>query len=157
MDAFQAEWGKRYLAAIRLWRNAWSEFIPFLDYDAEIRKVICSTNAIESLNYRRAIRARGHFPNEQAAMKSPILGNPVAGPDRDLPKAMDDALETSAERLRHHIRRPHAGKRNHLTEDAAYTANLTVPPVRLIVAVSAFAQDFHQLISCSELCVVVDH
>jgi putative transposase len=56
---------------IRLWRNAWAEFIPFLDYDVEIRTVICSTNAIESLNarYRRAIRARGHFPTEQAAMK----------------------------------------------------------------------------------------
>jgi transposase-like protein len=40
-----------------------------LDYDVEIRRVICSTNAIESLNdrYRRAVRARGHFPTEQAA------------------------------------------------------------------------------------------
>jgi putative transposase len=48
---------------IRLWRNAWNEFIPFLDYYAEIRKVICSTNAIESLNarYRRAVRARATF------------------------------------------------------------------------------------------------
>jgi putative transposase len=47
------------------------EFIPFLDYDIEIRTVICSTNAIESLNarYRRAVKARGHFPNEQAALK----------------------------------------------------------------------------------------
>ena len=71
LDTFEAEWGQRYPAAIRLWRNAWSEFIPFLDYDTEIRKVICSTNAIESLNarYRRAIRARGHFPTEQAALK----------------------------------------------------------------------------------------
>ncbi len=45
--------------------------MPFLDYDVEIRRVICSTNAIESLNarYRRAIRARGHFPSEQAALK----------------------------------------------------------------------------------------
>gem|GEM_PF-5970116 len=46
--------------AIRvLWENAWSEFIPFLDYDVEIRRIICSTNAIESLNarYRRAVRA----------------------------------------------------------------------------------------------------
>ena len=61
----------RYPAAIRLWRNAWEEFIPFLDYDTEARKVICSTNAIESLNarYRRAIRVRGHFPTEQAALK----------------------------------------------------------------------------------------
>jgi transposase-like protein len=56
---------------IRLWDNAWAEFIPFLDYDLEIRRVICSTNAIESLNarYRRAIKARGHFPSEQAALK----------------------------------------------------------------------------------------
>jgi putative transposase len=47
------------------------EFTPFLDYDIEIRTVICSTNAIESLNarYRRAIKARGHFPTEQAALK----------------------------------------------------------------------------------------
>src|SRR5690242_20833438 len=47
------------------------EFIPFLDYDVEIRKVLCSANAIESLNarYRRAIKARGHFPTEQAALK----------------------------------------------------------------------------------------
>ena len=47
------------------------QFIPFLDYDLEIRRVICSTNAIESLNarYRRAVKARGHFPTEQAAMK----------------------------------------------------------------------------------------
>jgi transposase-like protein len=65
------KWGPRYPAVIRLWDNAWSEFIPFLDYDVEIRQVICSTNAIESLNarYRRAIKARGHFPNEQAALK----------------------------------------------------------------------------------------
>ncbi|QIK50367.1 IS256 family transposase (plasmid) [Gordonia terrae] len=71
LDAFDAEWGHRYPAAIRLWRNAWQEFIPFLDYDIEVRKVICSTNAIESLNarYRRAVRARGHFPNEQSALK----------------------------------------------------------------------------------------
>ena len=49
----------------------WAEFIPFLDYDVEIRKVLCSTNAIESLNarYRRAVKARGHFPSEQAALK----------------------------------------------------------------------------------------
>jgi putative transposase len=70
-DELADKWGKRYPAVIRLWDNAWAEFIPFLDYDVEIRKVICSTNAIESLNarYRRAIKARGHFPNEQAALK----------------------------------------------------------------------------------------
>ena len=71
LDAFEQKWGKKYRAIIRMWRNAWNEFVPFLDYDVEIRQVLCSTNAIESLNarYRRAVRARGHFPTEQAALK----------------------------------------------------------------------------------------
>ncbi|WP_085995487.1 IS256 family transposase [Nocardia testacea] len=71
LDELTERWGTKYGAIVRLWSNAWEEFIPFLDYDIEIRKVICSTNAIESLNarYRRAIKARGHFPTEQAALK----------------------------------------------------------------------------------------
>jgi putative transposase len=71
LTEFDAKWGKQYPAISKLWENAWSEFIPFLDYDVEIRRVICSTNAIESLNarYRRAVRARGHFPNDTAALK----------------------------------------------------------------------------------------
>ena len=70
-EEFAEKWGKPYPAITKLWQNAWSEFVPFLDYDVEIRKIICSTNAIESLNarYRRAVRVRGHFPNEQAALK----------------------------------------------------------------------------------------
>jgi transposase-like protein len=70
-DDLAEKWGPRYPAVVRVWDNAWAEFIPFLDYDVEIRQVICSTNAIESLNarYRRAIKARGHFPNEQSALK----------------------------------------------------------------------------------------
>jgi hypothetical protein len=70
-DEFADKWGPRYPAIVNLWRSAWEEFIPFLDYDVEIRKIICSTNAIESLNarYRRAVRARGHFPTDQAALK----------------------------------------------------------------------------------------
>lgn len=70
-EEFEEKWGTPYPAISRLWRSAWSEFVPFLDYDVEIRKIICSTNAIESINarYRRAIRARGHFPSDQAALK----------------------------------------------------------------------------------------
>jgi putative transposase len=70
-DDLAEKWGSRYGAIIRLWESAWEQFIPFLDYDLEIRRVICSTNAIESLNarYRRSIKARGHFPTEQAALK----------------------------------------------------------------------------------------
>jgi putative transposase len=71
LEEFEAKWGERYPAIIRLWHNAWAEFVPFLAYSPEIRKVIYSTNAIESVHarFRRSVRARGHFPNEQAAMK----------------------------------------------------------------------------------------
>ena len=70
-EEFAEKWCTMYPAIRKLWENAWTEFIPFLDYDVEIRRIICSTNAIESLNarYRRAVRARGHFPNDAAALK----------------------------------------------------------------------------------------
>jgi putative transposase len=68
---FAGIWEKKYPAIIRLWTSAWAEMVPFLAFDTEIRSIICTTNAIESLNarFRRAVNARGHFPNEQAAMK----------------------------------------------------------------------------------------
>lgn len=70
-DEFAKQWQDKYPAIVALWRNAWAEFVPFLEYDVEIRKVICTTNAIESINarYRRAIKARGHFPSDAAALK----------------------------------------------------------------------------------------
>ncbi|MFD7656808.1 IS256 family transposase [Actinosynnema sp. NPDC059797] len=72
---FAEAWGTRYPAIVRLWDNAWAEFVPFLAFDTEIRRVICSTNAIESVNarIRRAVKARGHFPNDQAALKCVYL------------------------------------------------------------------------------------
>jgi transposase-like protein len=68
---FSDKWEARYPAIVRLWTNAWAEFVPFLAFDVEIRKIICTTNAIESINsrLRRAVNARGHFPTEQAALK----------------------------------------------------------------------------------------
>lgn len=68
---FAETWGGKYPAIVRLWENSWAEFVPFLGFDPEIRKIVCSTNAIESVNarIRKAVRARGHFPNEQAALK----------------------------------------------------------------------------------------
>jgi len=58
-----------------MWESAWAEFVPFLAFPVEVRKVIFSTNAVESLNarFRRATRARGHFPTEQAALKCRYL------------------------------------------------------------------------------------
>lgn len=68
---FADAWGRKYPAIVKLWKNAWEEFTPFLRFDTEIRRIVCTTNAIESVNarIRRAVRARGHFPNEQAALK----------------------------------------------------------------------------------------
>jgi putative transposase len=105
LDDLEEKWGTKYRAMIRLWRNEWNEFIPFFDYDVEIRKVICSTNAIESLNarYRRAVRPRGHFPTEQAALKCLYLVTRSLDPP-GRPRPMDDALETRDQRLRYHLR-----------------------------------------------------
>ena len=68
---FAAEWQERYPAMVEAWRAVWNEFVPFLEFPLELRKVVYTTNAIESLNarFRRAVRHRGHFPTEQAALK----------------------------------------------------------------------------------------
>ncbi|RIK09957.1 MAG: IS256 family transposase [Acidobacteria bacterium] len=71
LDSFAENWRETYPAMIASWESAWDEFVPFLDFPPELRKIVYTTNAIESLNarFRRAVRHRGHFPNEQAAMK----------------------------------------------------------------------------------------
>jgi transposase-like protein len=68
---FEQAWRGKYPAIIRLWRSAWAQSIPFLAFPPEIRRVVYTTNAIESLNarFRQASRQRGHFPNEQATLK----------------------------------------------------------------------------------------
>lgn len=70
-EEFAERWEDKYPAIVRLWRDAWPEFVPFLAFPAEVRRVIYTTNAVESLNarFRHATRRRGHFPNEQAALK----------------------------------------------------------------------------------------
>ncbi len=67
--------GGKYPAIVKLWEAAWAEFASLLRFDVEIRKIICTTNAIESINarIRKAVRARGHFPTEQAALKCVYL------------------------------------------------------------------------------------
>lgn len=68
---FEAGLGARYPAIVRLWRDQWETFIPFLAFPAEVRRVVYTTNMIESINYqlRKVTKNRGHFPNEQAALK----------------------------------------------------------------------------------------
>jgi len=71
LDACEAAWGSRYPGAIRAWRNRWPEFVPFLAYSQEIRRILYTTNAIESVNsqLRRVLGNRGPFPNDDAVLK----------------------------------------------------------------------------------------
>lgn len=71
LDAFDAEWGGQYPSIAQAWRRAWDEVIPFFAFSPEIRRVIYTTNAVESLNrvIRKAIKTRGSFPSEEAAEK----------------------------------------------------------------------------------------
>jgi putative transposase len=70
------EWGRQYPGVLDVWRRAWNEFIPFLDYPPELRRVVYTTNAIESINFqlRKITKTRGHFPSDEAAMKLLYLG-----------------------------------------------------------------------------------
>lgn len=72
LDTFEAGvWGQKYPAISQSWRRAWQEIIPFFAFPGDVRRIIYTTNAIEALNskLRRAVRARGHFPNDEAAAK----------------------------------------------------------------------------------------
>jgi putative transposase len=68
---FAGVWEAKYPAIVGLWESAWAEFVPFLSFAPAVRQVIYTTNAIESVNarIRKAVRARGHFPTETAALK----------------------------------------------------------------------------------------
>lgn len=75
LDGFEADWGEKYKAVVRLWRGNWCNIIPFFQFLPEIRKVIYTTNAIESLNMvmRKYTRNRRIFPNDESALKSLFL------------------------------------------------------------------------------------
>ena len=72
LEAFaQSEWGKKLPAIVQSWRRVWEQVIPFFAFALEIRKIIYTTNAIESLHMqlRKVLKTRGHFPNDEAATK----------------------------------------------------------------------------------------
>lgn len=72
LEAFEeGPWGQKYPAITMSWRRHWEQVIPFFAFSAPIRRIIYTTNAIEALNskLRRAVRTRGHFPGDDAAMK----------------------------------------------------------------------------------------
>lgn len=76
LAAFEERWGRRYAMIGAAWRNNWERVVPFLDFPPEIRRIIYTTNAIESLNssLRKLVFHRGHFPSDEAAIKLLFLG-----------------------------------------------------------------------------------
>ena len=72
LEAFDAgPWGRKYPVIAQSWRRHWAEVVPFYAFPAEVRRIIYTTNAIEALHakLRRAVRARGHFPTDEAVLK----------------------------------------------------------------------------------------
>ena len=71
LDDFETEWGGSYGGIVELWRRHWERFVPCLDFDPAIRKIIYTTNAIESPNYqlRKVTKTRGSFPTDDAVLK----------------------------------------------------------------------------------------
>ena len=118
-DELAEKWGQRYPAD----RPALGQRLGRVHPVPGLRRrdphgCICSTNAIESLNarYRRAVKARGHFPTEQAALKCLYLVTRSLDPTGHGQATMDDAVEASAQRVRDHLRRPIPGRRDLLTK-----------------------------------------
>jgi putative transposase len=76
LNDLKHNWGQKYTGLISTWERSWEEFIPFLEFHPAIRKVIYTTNAIESMNYqlRKISKTRGHFPSPESAIKLLYLG-----------------------------------------------------------------------------------
>jgi putative transposase len=94
LDAFDERYGRKYPGVSKLWRSRWNEVVPFLSYPTEIRRILYTTNAIESLNFqlRQVLRPKGHFPNDDAVLKIVFLAIKRASfrwkPSRDWAKAL---------------------------------------------------------------------
>ena len=71
LDAFEAKWARRYPMIATSWRSNWERVVPFLDFPPDVRRVIYTTNAIESLNssLRKLLHYRGHFPTDDSVFK----------------------------------------------------------------------------------------
>jgi putative transposase len=95
-DEFADQWRATYPAMIATWERAWAEFTPFLAFPVELRTIVYTTNAIESLNarFRKAVRHRGHFPSEQAALKVLYLVANEKRPGRSNPTGRINAWKS---------------------------------------------------------------
>jgi putative transposase len=86
-DFAEGQWGRKYPAIAQSWRRNWPEVVPFFAFPDDVRRIIYTTNAIESLNakLRRAVRSRGHFPTDEAALKLLFLVLNLAAKEWKMP------------------------------------------------------------------------
>jgi hypothetical protein len=102
LEAFDEKWGKRFPVITQAWLDAWEYVTPFLAFPPEVRRVIYTTNAIEALNrqLRKAIKTKGHFPNEEAARKLIYLAVTNAVPAWTRTPQLDDSTAGVQDPLR---------------------------------------------------------
>jgi transposase-like protein len=133
---FEEKWGEAYPPIVQSWRRNWARIIPFFDYPPEIRKVIYTTNAIESVNMslRKITKNRGSFPSDEALLKLFYLAL------NNISKKVDDAkprLEVCAKPVYHPVR----GSDVAAVEKTPFTQNSVHP--RRTVRLSNGAQSMH--------------
>lgn len=124
LEEFEAGyWGQKYPAITQSWRRNWDHVVPFFAFPESVRRIIYTTNQIEALNskLRRAVRTRGHFPNDDAAMKLLYLVlNHVAEEWKRPPREWFEGQDPVRRPLRRKVRQP-------VTKPASGTEFLTVP------------------------------
>jgi transposase-like protein len=105
LEAFEKKWGLRYPGAVNVWRTRWNQVVPFLAFPKEVRRILYTTNAIESLNYqlRKVLQPKGHFPTDDSVLKLLYLAIQRAKmkwkPARDWPRALATFAIIFGERL----------------------------------------------------------
>jgi putative transposase len=126
--AFCDTWKEKCPAMVAVRERSWNEFVPFLDFHVELRKLVYTTNSIESLNarFRKAARHRSHFPTEQAALKVLYLVAIERRPNRAKPHRPRRRLEEHSQRPHHPLRRPRRPLAFPMSRPA-YTDDLPVP------------------------------
>lgn len=110
MDQFEERFGDRYGGIVKLWRDSWERFVPFLAYPPEIRRVVYTTNMIESINFqlRKATKNRGAFPSERSALKLLYMAVRQISTERGGELGNRNlGLEPRAQRVRHPLPRTH--------------------------------------------------
>ena len=118
---------------IATWERAWDEFVPFLAFPVELRQIVYTTNAIESLNarFRKAVRHRGHFPDRAVGVEGALPRRHRETTEPVQPDRPDQRLEDHPQRPDHPLRRPHRGRQLTMTITTAYTDDRTVPALHV--------------------------